>query len=388
MKLMNKYPRISDLEVAAKRRMPIFAWAYLHSGTGHNRLRDLNQDAFDSIRLTPRVLNGRVEPDLETEILGQRYAMPVGISPVGLTTMIWPGSEKMLARAAKAAHVPMTLSTVAGESIETIGEIAKGCSWYQLYPPKDKAVRHDLIKRAAEAGYRTLMVTVDVPSPSRREEMSKTGATVGSRSKSGITPRIIWQSMQCPAWSLGMLKAGGKLRFKTLERYAENRQLSDISAYIGEQLNAGSDWDVIDDIRAQWKGPMIVKGVLHPEDAVELIRRGVDGIVVSNHGGRQLDGGPPTIQQLPLIRQAVGTDVFVALDSGVRSGLDVVRALALGADFVMMGRPFLYGAGALGEKGPSHVLDIIRDEVSNVMTQLGTRQLSELPSCLTNPVSG
>lgn len=384
MKLMNSYPRISDLQIKAEKRMPKFAWAYLHAGTGQNRLRDKNQTAFESIELTPRILAGRVEPNLETQILGQTFSMPVGISPVGLTTMIWPGSEKMLARAAQKAQVPMTLSTVAGETIETIGKLTDGYGWFQLYPPRDKDVRNDLINRAAKAGYKTLMVTVDVPSPSRREEMSKTGAIVGSGSKTGITPRIIWQTMHCPAWSLGMLKAGGRLRFKTLERYADNNQLSDISAYIGDQLNAGSDWDAIEEIRALWKGPMLVKGVLHPEDAKALIGRGVDGIIVSNHGGRQLDGAPTTIQQLPLIRQAVGPNVFVALDSGVRSGLDVVRALALGADFVMMGRPFLYGAGAVGAAGPGHVLDIVRDEISNVMIQLGVQQLSGLPDCLTN----
>ena len=382
MNLMNKYPRISDLELGAKKRIPRFAWAYLHAGTGQNSLRDLNQSAFQSIRLTPRVLKGRIEPNIETEILGQKFSMPVGISPVGLTTMTWPGSEQMMAGAARAARVPMTLSTVAGDSIEAVGKTVDGYGWYQLYPPKDRDVRNDLLKRAKEAGYKTLMVTVDVPAPSRREDMRKTGATVGSRSKSGITPGIIWQSMMCPSWSLGMLRAGGKLRFKTLERYAQNKQLSDISAYIGEQLNAGSDWDIIDDIRANWDGPMIVKGILHPADALDLIQRGINGIVVSNHGGRQLDGGPPSIQQLPLIRKAVGPDVFVAVDSGVRSGLDVVRALALGADFVMMGRPFLYGAGAAGHAGPGHVLDILEDEIKNVMVQLGAGNLSDLPNLL------
>ena len=382
MNVMNKYPRISDLEARAKQRIRRFAWAYLQSGTGKNTLRDLNQSAFEAIKLTPRVLQGRVEPEINANILGQNFKMPVGISPVGLTTLIWPGSEQMMAHAARAACVPMTLSTVAGDSIEAVGKTVDGYGWYQLYPPKDRDVRNDLIKRAKEAGYKTLMVTVDVPGPSRREDMRKTGASVGSRSSSGITPGIIWQSMMRPAWSMGMLRAGGKLRFKTLERYAKNNQLSNISAYIGEQLNAGSDWDVIDDIRAQWDGPMIVKGILHPEDAQNLVQRGIDGIVISNHGGRQLDGGPPTIQQLPIIREAVGPNVFVAIDSGVRSGLDVVRALALGADFVMMGRPFLYGAGALGSSGPGHVLDILEEEITNVMIQLGARNLSELPSYL------
>lgn len=388
MKLMNAYPRISDLEAKAKQRIPKFAWAYLHSGTGQNRLRDKNQEAFEAIQLTPRVLAGRVVPDLKTHILGQAFSMPVGIAPVGLTTMIWPGSEKMCARAARDAEVPMTLSTVAGETIETIGRIADGYGWFQLYPPRDKDVRDDLIKRAADAGYKTLMVTVDVPSPSRREDMGKAGAIVGSRSKTGITPRILWQTMQCPAWSFSMLNAGGRLRFKTLERYADNNQLSDISAYIGEQLNAGSDWQAIEEIRALWKGPMLVKGVLHPDDAKALIDKGVDGLVISNHGGRQLDGAPTSLQQLPVIRKAVGSDVFLAFDSGVRSGLDVVRALAMGADFVMMGRPFLYGAGAVGSAGPGHVLDIVRDEITNVMIQLGVRQPSELPAYLTDNAKG
>lgn len=380
---MSKYPRICDLEAAAKRRIPGFAWAYLHSGTGHNRLRDRNQTVFEGVNLTPRVLRGQVQPEIKTDILGQEFSMPVGMSPIGLTSMIWPGAELMMARAARGARVPITLSTVAGESIEAVGAAADGYGWYQLYPPKDKSVRADLLKRAGNCGYRTLMVTVDVPGQSRREEMLMAGAAVGSRSKSGITPRIIWQSMQCPSWSLGTLRAGGKMRFKTLERYVSGENLGDVATYIGEQLNGGHDWDVIDDIRSRWSGPMIVKGVLHQADALELQRRGVDGIVVSNHGGRQMDGGPTSLQQLPILRKAVGKDMFLALDSGVRSGLDVVRAMALGADFVMLGRPFLYGAGALGARGPAHVLAILEEEITNVMVQLGVEKLSQLADCLT-----
>ena len=384
MDLMNKYPRIDDLESVAKRRIPPVVWAYLYAGTGTNRLKEANRAAFDGVSLVPRILSGHVSPRTEVTIFGQTLSMPVGISPIGLASMIWPGAELMMARAAAAAKVPMTLSTVAGESLENVAQAAGEYGWFQLYPPKDKTVRHDLLKRAKDSGYKTLMVTVDVPTSSRREDMRKAGAPIGSRNSSSFTPRVIWQSMNCPRWAMAMLKAGGKMRFKNLEPYVSSSELADISKFIGSQLNAGTGWDVIDDIRAHWQGNLVVKGVLHPDDAVELVRRGVDGLVVSNHGGRQFDGGPASITRLPLIRQAVGPDVFVAVDSGIRSGLDVVRALALGADFAMLGRPFLYGAGALGTDGPAHILSILAEEYENALIQLGVSGPGELPSRLSS----
>lgn len=370
--------RVSDMVEVAKRRLPPFVHAYMACGTGQQEAVGRNEQRLSEITLTPRLMRGRVSPDTSTHFMGQDFDCPFGISPIGLQSLIWPGSEVALAQAAKAAGIPYTLSTVAGASIEQVAAVNDRTSWFQLYAPNDPEIMVDLLSRAKKAGMKTLIVTADVPGPSRREEMRYAGAPIGSRNPMAITPRVFWQSLLHPTWALSVLAHGGKFRFRNLEPYAEASALRNISEFIGSQLNGSLTWDYLKDIRAEWDGPLLIKGLLNMQDVEQAIKAGVDGLVISNHGGRQLDAVPASVDMLKTIRAAVGSDFPLAFDSGVRSGLDVARALACGADFVMSGRSFLFGMAAMGRPGAAHVIDIFRDELENTMMQCGARTLAEL----------
>ena len=370
--------RVSDMVKVARRRLPPFVHAYMACGTGQQEAVGRNEQRLSEITLTPRLMRGRVSPDTSTHFMGQDFDCPFGISPIGLQSLIWPGSEVALAQAAKAAGIPYTLSTVAGASIEQVAAVNDRTSWFQLYAPNDPEIMVDLLSRAKKAGMKTLIVTADVPGPSRREEMRYAGAPIGSRNPMAITPRVFWQSLLHPTWALSVLAHGGKFRFRNLEPYAEASALRNISEFIGSQLNGSLTWDYLKDIRAEWDGPLLIKGLLNMQDVEQAIKAGVDGLVISNHGGRQLDAVPASIDMLKTIRAAVGSEFPLAFDSGVRSGLDVARALACGADFVMSGRSFLFGMAAMGRPGAAHVIDIFRDELENTMMQCGARTLAEL----------
>jgi L-lactate dehydrogenase (cytochrome) len=378
MDMMQKYPRISDMVEPAERRLPKFVHAYLAAGTGIGQAMHKNEQALSEIELMPRFLRGRVAPDTSCSIFGQAYAAPFGIAPVGLQSLIWPNGERLLAKAAADHKIPYTLSTVAGADLETIGPIAGDMGWFQLYTPSDKAVMRDLLARAKAAGFKTLLVTVDVPGPSRREEMRLAGAPIGSRNPMALTPRVFWQCMTHPVWSLAALANGGKFSFKNLVRYSKPGDGDDITTFIGRQLNGSLTWEYLDEIRKEWDGPLIVKGILHTDDARQAVKAGADGLVISNHGGRQLDAAPPSITILPQIRDLLGNEAKLLFDSGVRSGLDVARALASGADFVLLGRAFMFGLACLGAQGGNHVADILKDELENTMVQLGVTTLDEL----------
>jgi L-lactate dehydrogenase (cytochrome) len=377
MDLMNKYPRLTDLEAPAARRIPKFVFAYLDSGTGHDRAKDENRAYLDGIELTPQFLRGRVNPDLTTQLAGVDYKAPFGVAPIGLASLIWPGAESILGAAAKAHGFPYILSTVAGESLEMVSQSAGEMAWFQLYAPKDRGLMADLLRRAKDSGYQNLVVTADVPSPSRRERMRIAGAPLGSRGNSSFSPRVIWQSMLRPEWAVRTLLNGGA-RFRNMEPYAAHDGGMGITKFIGDQLNGSLDWDYLAEIRKTWHGKMFLKGILHGQDAARAINMGIDGIVVSNHGGRQLDAAPPPLAQLSSIRAAVGPDVPLIVDSGIRSGLDVVRALSAGADFALLGRGFMYAVAALGKKGGEHAATILLEEVRDVMAQLGLKTIDEV----------
>ncbi|MGB2095388.1 MAG: alpha-hydroxy acid oxidase, partial [Candidatus Puniceispirillaceae bacterium] len=315
--------------------------------------------------------------DLSTQIFGVTYNAPFGVAPVGLSSLIWPGAESILGAAAKAHGFPYILSTVAGESIEMVAQSAGEMAWFQLYAPKDRAIMKDLLRRAKENGYQNLVVTADVPAPSRREHMRIAGAPLGSRGNSSFTPRVIWQSMLRPEWAVRTLLNGGA-RFRNMEPYAKQHGAGQITKFIGEQLNGSLDWDYLSEIRKNWDGKMFLKGILHGQDAARAVNLGIDGIVVSNHGGRQLDAAPAPLAKLAAIRAAVGPDVPLVVDSGIRSGLDVVRALSAGADFVLLGRGFMYAVAALGKKGGHHAATIMLEEVRDVMAQLGLKTIDEV----------
>lgn len=375
MSLHNRYPAISDLKSRARQRIPHFVWEYLDSATGDEITQARNRSKFDDVLLSPSILHGEFTPDLSTTFLGRDYPMPVGIAPVGMSGLIWPGAEQMLARTAAAEGIPYTISTVATQTPEDVADDIGDQGWFQIYPPRDTDIRTNMLQRAKDAGFHTLVMTVDVPVASRRERQTRGGLQQPPR----LTPRLALQAAQCPAWLIGIRKTGMP-RMKLMDSYAEQTTALPSNQHVGYLLRTSPDWSYVEKLRDEWDGPLIVKGVSLPDDAARLELMGVDALWISNHAGRQFDGGPATIEQLPLVRAA--TSLPLIMDSGIEGGLDIIRALALGADFVMMGRAFHYGLGALGERGAAHVFDILRQDMIANMGQLGTRQLSDLKSRL------
>ncbi len=371
----SRYPAISDLKARARRRIPHFVWEYLDSATGVEATQRRNRTALDHVLLNPSILHGEFDPDLSTTLLGHTHPLPVGIAPVGMSGLIWPGAEQMLARAAARENLPFTLSTVATQLPEDVGPHAGDHGWFQLYPPRDPGIRDDILKRAKASGFTTLVLTVDVPVASRRERQTRGGLTNPPK----LTPRLALQAARCPVWLNGIRKTGMP-RMKLMDGYSDIKTALPSTQHIGYLLRTSPDWDYFKALRDAWDGPLIVKGVGRADDAARLTDEGVDAIWVSNHAGRQFDGGPATIEILPAIRAA--TSLPVIFDSGIEGGLDVLRAIACGADFVMLGRAFHYGLAALGEAGPAHVFDILRQDMISNMGQIGARRLADLPGCL------
>jgi len=371
--LLDRFPSIDDLRTLARKRMPRFAWEHLDAGTGEEIALALNRAAFNRVRIVPQFLNGKATPNIATCVFGQNFDAPFGIAPVGITGLLWPGGEHILAQTAARNRIPYCLSVVACETPESVGPMTEGLGWFQLYPPEDRAIRDDLIRRARESGFKALIVTVDVPVYGMRERQRR----VGLKESPKIGLRAMWQMAARPSW-VGATVRHGAPRFRTLEPYARNKDRSNASHFVLHELSAEVDIRYLAEIREQWNGPLLLKGILHPADARKAVKLGVDGIIVSNHGGRQFDGAPASIQALPRIFEAVGGATTIMLDSGVRTGLDVVRAIVLGADFVLVGRGFLYGIGALGGRGGDHVVRILKDDVANNMTQLGVASLEAL----------
>jgi L-lactate dehydrogenase (cytochrome) len=371
--LLNRYPSIEDLRRRAKGRIPHFAWEYIDSGTGADECMRRNRAALQAVTLVPEFMKGAFEPQLTTRLFDTDYAVPFGVSPVGLTALMWPRAERILARAAARHRFPYTLSTAATEAPETIGPLAEGMGWFQLYPPRRTDIRQDLIARARDSGFTTLLVTADVPVASRRERQVRAGVVVPPK----ITPRMLYRCMVRPTWSLATLVAGSP-RFRGLEKYIDGSDMRDMLSFIGQELGGSLDWAYLEAVRQEWDGPLVLKGILTTAEAERAAAIGFDGIMVSNHGGRQFDGAPAAIDVLPAIAEAVGQRTKILFDSGVRGGLDIARALALGADFVLMGRAFMYGVAALGRRGGDHVAELLKADLINNMTQLGCATLDQL----------
>lgn len=367
------YPAISDLKTKARRRIPHFVWEYLDSGTGIESTVALNRARLDDIRFRPAILKGEVEANLGVTFMGREYPLPLGIAPVGMSGLIWPDAERHLARFASGAGLPYGLSCVASQTPDEVGPLAGDQGWFQLYPPRDPEIRADILRRAREAGFHTLIVTADVPKASRRERQTRGGLTNPPR----LTPRLLAQVAMCPAWAMGIMRTGMP-RLRLMESYSDIKTALPSTQHIGYLLRTAPDWEYLAELRTLWKGPIVVKGVLEGKDAARLKNEGIDAVWVSNHAGRQFDAAPATIDVLPSVRAAVGPEYPVIFDSGATSGLDVLRALALGANFVMLGRAVHYGLAALGPIGAAHVINILKADMISCMGQMGVAKFEEL----------
>ena len=382
MTLESKYPAISDLRYKAQKRIPHFAWEYLDSATGDESTLHRNRTALDAVHFVPRGLRGEITPELATTFLGQTYSAPFGIAPVGMSGLMWPGAEKALASFSAKAKIPYGMSTVATVTPEDIAPHLGDTGWFQMYPPRDETIRNDMLKRVKDAGFTTLVVTIDVPAQSRRERQIRGGLVQPPR----LTPRILAQVARCPVWAI-KTALNGKPRMKMIESYGKAVKESVASLpsnnHVGYLLRTAPDHDYIKILRDAWGGHLIVKGLMCPDDAVPLEGLGVDAAWVSNHAGRQFAGSPGAIDMLPAVRAA--TKLPLIFDSGIEGGLDILRALALGADFVMLGRAWHYALGAIGTRGPKHMYEMLVDDLKSNMIQIAATELNELPNLLHRP---
>ena len=375
MTLNRRFPSIQVMQACATRRVPRFALGYLEGGIDREICLAANLDALRRVVLAPRgIVNEAFEPDLSVTLLGRTWPLPFAPAPLGLTGLIWPKAPALIARAAIGHRLPACLSSFATMSVEEIGAIAGSSLWFQLYCTADPAIENDIVDRAETSGASVLIVTVDVPTRTRRERDIASGLSVPPR----FDRRTLTDIVARPAWALAMLRAG-PLRFHTLERYLpKGLTLAERGEHLAAMVDGRVTTRKLERLRERWKGPMIVKGLLDPGDAVRMRDMGVDAVAVSNHGGRQFDAAPAAVEVLPAIRRAVGADYPLLADGGVRSGIDVARMIACGADFVLMGRAFAYAVAAAGEAGVDHAIRIIQADLRQAMMQAGTPRLEDL----------
>jgi (S)-mandelate dehydrogenase len=363
---LDRIASIDDLRIAARRRLPRIVFDYMEGGAESESGLARNRAAFERLRLVPRYLNDVAERSIATDLFGRTWSMPFGIAPTGLAGIVWPQADLMLARAAHAANVPFVLSTASTETIEDVGRAAPG-SWFQLYAGRDMAIVEDLVRRARESTYDVLIVTVDIPVPGKRERDIRNGFTLPLRP---TLPNIL-DVFRCPSWALATAKAGPP-KFVNFTNYMTNANgAQTLAQFMAGQISASFDWAALAKVRQWWPKTLLVKGLLHTDDIVRAADAGVDGVILSNHGGRQIDAGPAPIEMLPAAVAAVKGRIPLMLDSGVRRGADVLRALSLGASFCFAGRPMLYGVAMAGEAGVAKALAILRDELDRGLGQLG-----------------
>ena len=372
-----KLAAISDYREAARRRLPHFLFEYIDGGSYDQVTLGRNVSDLREIELRQRVMRDVSNLDLSTELFGRRQSLPVALAPIGLAGMAAQRGEIQAARAAEAAGVPFTLSTV---SVCNLGEVSRAVKqpiWFQLYMIRDRGFMTDLLAKARDAQCSALVFTVDMPVPGSRYRDVRSG--LAGASGLGGDIRRVWQAMQRPGWAWDVGLMGRPHHLGNVAPVLNGRTgLEDFFRWMRENFDPSISWGDLEWVRSQWPGPIVIKGVLDAEDAREAVRRGADGVIVSNHGGRQLDGVPSVARALPAIADAVGGETVVMADGGVRSGLDVVRMLALGAQGVMLGRAWAFALAARGQAGVAHMLQLIEAEMRVAMALTGARNVAEI----------
>ncbi|NKB62306.1 MAG: alpha-hydroxy-acid oxidizing protein [Gammaproteobacteria bacterium] len=360
---------VNDAREAARKRMPRIMFDYIDGAAGEEYACGQNISVLDQIRLQPRVLINIENRNLKKTFLGRQWDLPFGIAPMGMCNLTWPGADQMLATAATRYNIPLGLSTMASSSIETTWDRAGSNSWFQLYVGQSEDIAFDMVRRAENCGYDTLILTVDVPMVALRPRERRNGFQAPLR----IGPKQFFDFATHPQWSIRTLLTGVP---KVANNEASNT--GGKKKFVRNESRGKVDWNFLDRLRDRWKGHLIIKGVLSTEDAIDIKKAGADGLYISNHGGRQLDSAPAAIEMLPVIREAVGDSFPIIFDSGVRNGEAVVKALACGADFVMLGRALLYGIGGGSNPGLTSVIELFIQQVDTALAQIGKTDINTI----------
>jgi L-lactate dehydrogenase (cytochrome) len=369
-----KYPAIDDLRNKAQKRIPKFVFEYLDGGCNEDVNLIRNTAELRDVQLKPYYLNKHTGSALKTELFGQVYDAPFGISPIGLQGLIWPNSPEILAKAAVKHNIPFILSTVTTTSLERTGKITDGKFWFQLYHPADNALRDDILDRAEAAGCKVLVLLCDVPSFGFRPRDIRNGLAMPPR----MTLPNILQIMGKPNWAINTL-IHGQPSFANMKKYMpKGLDMKQLGAYMNQTFSGRLNEEKIEAIRDRWKGKIVLKGVASEEDTDMAVRLGLDGIIVSNHGGRQLDAGQSSIKSLAPIVEKYSNSIKIMMDSGLRSGPDIARTLASGAAFTFLGRTFMYSVAALGNQGGDHAIGLLKTQLKQVMDQVNCEKIEDL----------
>ncbi|WP_375258781.1 alpha-hydroxy acid oxidase [Citreimonas sp.] len=375
---LDRAASIDDLRALARRRIPRFAFDLVDGGAESERNMRRNVEAFKDIQLTPRYMVDVGQIDTGVTLFGKAYAAPFGMAPIGMLNAFWPGADLTLARMCAAENIPYTASSAASTTLERLAEAAGGNGWFQLYVAGDASVTEGLVARAEAAGYDVMMITADVPAAGKRDRDIRNRLAVPFR----FTPEVLAQCALHPRWALTSLRHGTP----NVANYADLLKSATSYAEVQKTLiTPRFTWEDLKRLRERWKGRLLVKGILHPQDAADCADLGCDGIVVSNHGGRQVAFGPPTIETLPAIAHAVGGRMPVLLDSGIRRGADLLRAKALGADFALAGRALAFGVGAGGAAGAQRAMEILKLELERALGQLGVASFGAVDGSVLSP---
>lgn len=378
IKINPKYPSVTDLRKRAMVKMPKFAFEYLDGGCNEDINLDKNRTDLQKIELMPQYLSKFDKSNLKTELFGHTYDAPFGIAPVGLQGLMWPNSPEILAKSAFNHNIPFILSTVTTSSIERVAELTEGKSWFQLYHPAEEKVKRDLLDRAAHAGTDVLVILADVPTFGYRPRDVRNGLAMPP----SMSLKNIIEVFRKPDWAIQTL-IHGQPAFKTMEKYMpKGLNLKKLGEFMDVTFSGRLNEDRIASIRDQWKGKLVIKGVVNEIDAQKAINLGVDGLIVSNHGGRQLDAGQSSIVPMTHLAKKFKNEIKIMVDSGLRGGPDIARAMANGAEFTFMGRSFMYGVGALGKEGGNHTISLMKREFQQVMEQLCCESVGDLPQHL------